>query len=125
MMKERVLFYPEFWENGYYFFEEAKSYDEKTLRKKWKAEFRTAFDELQERLKNVADYQESQIKKTVEAFMADHGMKYGDVLPILRIALSGTTKGPSIFEMMELLGTEEVNRRLEKAYADFDALSNQ
>ncbi len=122
MMKERVVFYPDFWENGYYFFEEAKEYDEKTLRKKWKPEFRAAFDELRQRLQGLSDYQEAAIKKEVEAFMADHEMKYGDVLPILRIALSGTTKGPSIFEMMELLGSEEVDRRLGKAYADFDTI---
>lgn len=120
MMKERVIFYPDFWENGYYFFEEAGSYDEKTLRKKWKPEFRSAFDELKQRLGSLPDYQESSIKKEVEAFMSDYEMKYGDVLPILRIGLSGTTKGPSIFEMMELFGAQEVDRRLSKAYADFD-----
>lgn len=122
MMKERVVFLTDFWENGYYFFEPAWSYDEKMLRKKWKAERREAFDELQSRLLALSNYEEGAIKAEVEAFMGDHGLKYGDVLPILRIALSGTTKGPSIFEMMELLGAEEVDRRLKKAYADFDKL---
>jgi glutamyl-tRNA synthetase len=122
MMKERVVFYPDFWENGYYFFEEAREYDEKTLAKKWKPEFKPAFAELKQRLHKLEDYQESTIKQEVESFMTDHKMKYGDVLPILRIALSGTTKGPSIFEMMELFGAQEVDRRLTKAYTDFDAL---
>ncbi len=122
MMKERVVFYTDFWENGYYFFEKAGSYDEKTLKKKWKPELRAAFDALKQRLAGQQPYQEEAIKKEVEAFMSDHNLKYGDVLPILRIALSGTTKGPSIFEMMELLGTQEVDQRLEKAYADFDQI---
>ncbi len=122
MMKERVTFYPDFWKNAAFFFQDGYDYDEKTVRKKWKEEHRSAFDQLQLRLKNLSQYNDPGIKGEVESFMQDHGLKYGDVLPILRIALSGTTKGPSIFEIMELLGKEEVDKRITKAYSIFDTL---
>jgi len=54
----------------------------------------------------------------------DSGMGFGAVLPILRIATSGTMKGPDVFAMMSLLGKEEVVSRLQKAYDAFDAIKN-
>lgn len=120
MLKERVTFYTDFPEAGYYFFEDVRSYDEKNIKKKWKPERKPAFHTLKSSLIDQEDYTADSIKATVESFMNDHNLKFGDVLPILRIALSGTTKGPSIFEIIELLGKEKVDARLQKAYQDFD-----
>ena len=47
---------------------------------------------------------------------------FGQVLPILRLAMSGTMKGPGIFEVMELLGKEKALERLTKGYAYFNEL---
>ena len=47
----------------------------------------------------------------------------GQILPILRLGLAGTMKGPAVFEMMELLGKEMVIERMETALADFDNMS--
>jgi hypothetical protein len=40
----------------------------------------------------------------------------------LRLALSGINQGPSIFEIMALLGKEEVDNRFTTAYDYFDNL---
>lgn len=125
MMKERVTLMPDFWTNASYFFEGVKEYDQKTIRKKWKPERRPLFDNLVERLDQLEDYSANQIKATVETFMADHELKFGDVLPILRIGVSGTTKGPSVFDMMALIGKETVNNRMTKAYTIMDNYHNE
>lgn len=122
LLKERVTFYPDFIESGYYFFEPVRSYDEKNIRKKWKPERIPLFKDLKKTFSELEDYTEGPIKAVVEEFMAQNSLKYGDVLPILRIAVSGTTKGPSIFEMMELFGKEEVDNRMEVAYGVFDEI---
>ena len=54
--------------------------------------------------------------------MKDHQLKFGDVLPVLRLALAGTMQGPAVFDMMALIGKEEVDRRLQTAYQTFDGL---
>lgn len=120
LLKGRVTFIPEFWEEGFYFFERPTSYDEKTIKKKWKAELRPTFDELYQRIENVEPFSGDSIKAEVEQFMEDHSLKFGDVLPILRLSISGLTKGPSVFESMELLGKEEVLARMQHAYQLFD-----
>ena len=47
----------------------------------------------------------------------------GQVLPVFRIALTGTMKGPGVFEMLEALGKEKSLSILPKAFDDFDNMS--
>lgn len=116
LMKERVTTYPDFWTNGYYFFEPVREYDAKAVAKKWQPERRPVFDQLGERIGALADFSAEAIKQETDAFMADNGLKPGDVLPMLRIALAGTMQGPAVFDMMALLGKAEVNARLVRAF---------
>ncbi len=58
----------------------------------------------------------------VEKFMEDQGLKYGDILPVLRLGVSGTTKGPSIFDTMALLGKKETIIRMQLGYQYFDEI---
>lgn len=124
LLKERVTFLPDFWESGYYFFEEVKVYDEKNIRKKWKSERREKFDNLCLQLKNLEAFNAENIETTVKSFMSENEFGFGDVLPILRISLSGTMKGPSVFDMMALMGKELVVNRLAKSYDDFTKITS-
>lgn len=120
MMKERVVFLNDFWANGYYFFEDFKEFDEKNIRKKWKEEKRPTFDELYDAVAAIDPFDAANIQSEVEGFIKAKELGFGDILPILRIGLTGTMKGPAIFEMMELYGQEEVLRRLKVSYQRFD-----
>ncbi len=120
MMKERVQLYPEFWEKGYYFFGPVKEYDTKMVRKKWKPERRAMFEDLHQQLGDLADFSSANIEALVKAFMETNGLGFGDVLSVLRLALSGTMKGPAVFDMAALLGKAEVQNRLKTAYDFFD-----
>ena len=120
LMKERVNFYTDFVETGYYFFEPIREYDAKMVRKKWKTEKRPVFETMREDLLNLDDYSGVGVETCIKSFMEKHELGFGAVLPILRLGVSGTMKGPSVFDMMSLLGKEEVNARLAKAYDAFD-----
>jgi glutamyl-tRNA synthetase len=120
MMKERVVFLNDFWTNGYYFFEDFKGFDEKNIRKKWKEGMRATFDELFEAVAAIDPFDNDTIKSEVEGFIKSRELGFGAILPILRIGLTGTMKGPAIFAMMELFGKEEVLRRLKVSYQRFD-----
>ncbi len=124
LMKERVVVYGDFWDSGYYFFTDVTAYDEKNIRKKWKPENQALFEDLRQQLKALNSPDEAAVEATVKSFMETNGLGFGAVLPILRIGITGTMKGPSIFAVMALLGTEEVDRRLESAYAAFNAIKN-
>ncbi|MCR9285863.1 MAG: glutamate--tRNA ligase [Bacteroidetes bacterium] len=122
LLKERVVSFNDFWDAGYYLFEDVQSYEEKMIRKKWKLENQTKFDALYEFIENITDFTSENIEVTVKKFMEENELGFGQVLPILRLAMSGTMKGPGIFEVMELLGKEKVLERLKTGYAYFNEL---
>lgn len=119
LMKERVGVYGDFWENGYYFFTDVKDYDPKTVRKKWKPERLPLFETLRAQLRELGNATPEAVKASVVAFMEANELGFGDVLPILRVGVTGTMKGPDIFAVMALLGSEVVDARLSRAFEVF------
>ncbi|WP_116108753.1 glutamate--tRNA ligase [Lewinella sp. IMCC34191] len=122
LLKERVHTLPEFFEQGVYFVARVGINDEKTARKKWKPEQRPAFEDLRTRLASVKDWQAPRIKEETVAFMEEKGLGFGAVLPILRLAVSGTVKGPDAFAILEAVGREETVARLGEGFNLMDRI---
>jgi glutamyl-tRNA synthetase len=59
------------------------------------------------------------IEAAFKAVCAELGIKMGQIGPAVRIALSGGTVSPSIYEVMEVLGRDETCRRLSTAIGRF------
>jgi len=113
LMKERVERLPQFFEGGRFFFEAPDAYDEKTVRKKYKVENKPHFEHLIAGLKDMSQWTANTTESLVKSYISDHELSFGQILPILRLSLSGSMAGPDLFESMELLGREEVLSRLE------------
>ncbi len=124
MMKERVHLIPDILEQGYYFFEPIKDYEEKMIRKKWKPERVLLFETLNADFRSLSSFTAAEIETTTKAFMEKNELGFGDVLPILRIGWCGTMKGPSIFDVAEFLGKEECSARLNTAFTKFNEIKN-
>jgi len=122
LMKERVESYNAFVTTGYYFFEKPKIVDEKTARKKWKPENEVHFNSLRNRLESSPDFSADAVQKIVKDYIAENELSFGAILPILRIAISGTMKGPDIFGMISLLGKEESLTRLQEGIVNIKTL---
>jgi glutamyl-tRNA synthetase len=120
IMKERVLFFNEFLEKGYYFFEDIKTYDNDNIKKRWKPENRSKFEDLSKTISTLDFNDPLSMEHAVKEWINANGLKMGDVLPMLRIALAGTMQGPAVFDMASLLGEKEVTKRLATAYNHFD-----
>lgn len=120
LMKERVIFLNDFLEKGYYFFEDIKEYDAANAKKRWKADSREKFNELQSFMSTLDYSDPNGMEHAVKEWINANGLKMGDVLPILRIALAGTMQGPAIFDMAAYFGKDETLRRLARAFEVFD-----
>ncbi|HNA40955.1 MAG TPA: glutamate--tRNA ligase, partial [Saprospiraceae bacterium] len=57
-----------------------------------------------------------------KTFLAEAGYKPGEILPLMRLALAGTMQGPGVFEMVELLGRENVILRMNNAVQAFNKI---
>lgn len=70
-----------------------------------------------EDLKALPSFDQDAIKKCFNACMKAQGIKGKAAYEPTRIALTGVTQGPGMFEMMELFGREKTMDRLEAALA--------
>lgn len=113
LMKDRVTFLTDFVETGYYLFEPVRAYDEETLGKRWNANISAVFAELKGKVATFDLFKAHELEEMVKEFIQEKGLKPGDILPLLRIALVGTMKGPAVFETAEVLGREETVLRLD------------
>lgn len=115
MMKDRVNFVKELWPLCSFFFIAPTEYDEKTVKKRWKADSAKVMGELADVLEGIDDFsvegQESVVMKWVE----EKGYKLGDVMNAFRLTLVGIGKGPGMFDISAFLGKEETLKRMRKA----------
>lgn len=123
LLKPRIQTYTEFSEAAAYFFREVDTYNEKIIRKKWKEEIKPKYQDLIGEIGAVTSFEAAEIKEVVSGFVDQSGLKFGDVLPLLRIGLSGDTKGPDLFAMMEIMGQGTTVQRLNGAIDVFDKIS--
>jgi glutamyl-tRNA synthetase len=98
-----------------YFYADEIEYDEKAAGKFLTPEMTDVLKDLTERLSRLTSFTAEEIQKAFEGIMEERGLKLGTIAQPVRVALTGGTVSPGIFEVMEILGKEEVIRRLDKA----------
>ncbi len=114
-LKERATFVKDMWEEGRYYFEAPTSYDEKTIRKKWKEDTPKYVLELKDRLAGLADFSPENIEEAFKKYLEENELGMGKLLPAFRVCLTGLGMGPSLFDIASLLGKEETIKRMETA----------
>lgn len=123
-LKERCHVLSDFLENGFSFFSDVKSYDSINVKKRWSPELKKHFLRLVDELETVSPFSSGVLETNVTSFIQENGLKNGLVLPLMRIGLSGSMNGPSVFETMELLGKTVSLNRLRSAITAFDQIIN-
>ena len=114
-LKERATFVKDMWEEGRYYFQAPTSYDEKTIRKKWKEDTPKYVSELKSRLAELADFSSENIEVEFKKYLEENELGMGKLLPAFRVCLTGLGMGPSLFDIASLLGKEETIKRMETA----------
>ena len=73
---------------------------------------------LVEGLEGISEYTHEALESLFKGFCEEQGIKFGQIGPIVRIALSGGTVSPGIYEVIEVLGRERTLARLRRAIAE-------
>ena len=123
LMKDRVTFVADMLD-GKYLFEAPESYDEKTIRKKWKERTPEIMVDLIGVLQGIENFNAENIESEFKAFLEEKELGFGAVLPNFRVLVTGMGMGPSMFEISELLGKEEVISRIETGLKKLDNANN-
>jgi len=114
-VKEKVSMASEFTPWVHYFFSEDFPIEEEVMIKlKANAQSSVLLGALSVGLKQAATWDDAGITAAVTAVAAEHKVKAGALMPLLRFSMSGQTRGPDVKIMMGILGKERSLARIER-----------
>jgi glutamyl-tRNA synthetase len=99
-----------------FFFADELAYDpqavEKTLRKPGATALLTKF---KDRLAAVEPFEVGPLEAALQAFVAAEGVKIGELIHPLRVAVTGKNVGPGLYDCLAILGRQRCIARIERA----------
>lgn len=112
MVKSRINFVRDLWDNARFFFVAPESYDPKAVKKRWSADMPAIMAELAALLETTPDFDGKVLEPVVMEWIAQKGYHLGNVMNAFRLTVVGECKGPHMFDITDLLGREETVRRI-------------
>jgi glutamyl-tRNA synthetase len=97
-----------------YYIAEDVQYDEKAKAKFLNEKSLPYLQELTEAIE-PGDFSTFEVEAIFKAIVEKHGIKLGALAQPVRVAMTGGTESPGIFEVLEVIGKEKTLRRLERA----------
>ncbi|MBT3479539.1 MAG: glutamate--tRNA ligase [Candidatus Marinimicrobia bacterium] len=116
LLKVRAKSLNEFVQQSEYFFNDPASYDEKGVKKGWKDEsVNLRINEFLVYLVEIPNWRKEEIETVFKTFAETKELGLGKIIMPVRLATCGTLNGPSIFQILELLGKDITIRRIKTA----------
>jgi glutamyl-tRNA synthetase len=114
--QEKIRTLADFWPLAGFLFD--GPLDDPSARERWLGEEgRSALGDARAALADASSFDEAGVGRALEAVIGAREAKPRDVYQPLRVAISGRTVAPGIFESLALLGRDESLRRIDRALA--------
>lgn len=97
-------------------------FEEKAAQKFLKPKILGPMEQLTEKIEQLQDFSEENLEYAFKEVMEESGIKLGKIAQPVRVALTGKTVSPGIFEIIEVLGKTTVIKRLKAAILFIRAL---
>lgn len=115
MVKDRVSFIEELWANARFFFEAPTEYEAKSVKKRWTTDMPQHMKDLIGQLRALPTLESKKAEEIILGWIKENGLHMGNVMNAWRLAVVGECKGPHMFDILELMGTDENVARIEAA----------
>ena len=123
IMKERVTFPQDFWEQGKFFFHAPNTFDESVAAKKWNKDAVSVLNTYQEEIEKTDELTAELSKSILEKVTTSLGIGAGKILQALRLSITGGASGPDLMMTMEIIGKEETCKRIKYALTTLKVIS--
>lgn len=120
MVKERVSFVKDIWNETDFFFKAPETYDREVIKKRWKNDSAAILMEISSVLKDLQDFSSSSTEAAVKSRIELKGYNLGQVMNNLRLLIVGASRGPHIFDILGWIGKEETLNRIKKGISAID-----
>jgi glutamyl-tRNA synthetase len=114
LVKERLTFIKDLWDETDFFFSAPVSYDQEVIRKRWKEDTHSNLAALKTVLEGIEDFSPEVIEHTAKTWIENNNYNTGNILNALRLVIVGTLRGPHLFDIIGWLGREETLTRIER-----------
>lgn len=114
MVKERVSFVREIWDQTDFFFKAPDSYDPDAIKKRWKEDSSSVLNELKQELEKTEDFTAAGTESVIKAWIEGKGYNTGSVMNAFRLVIVGSLRGPHMFDIISWIGKDETLKRIDK-----------
>ena len=114
-MKERVSFVHEYLTKSPYFFERPREYELASSEKNWKSETPSQITKLRDRFNALQNPTKEDYENALKQIAAELNIGVGKLIHPLRLAVSGKGTGPGVYDILVILGKDEVTERIHSA----------
>ncbi len=114
MIKSRISFVGDIWDNAKFFFVAPTEYAPKDIKKRWKEDTPATMRRLIEVIKGLDDMTSAHAEEVVLGWIKDNELHMGNVMNAFRLTVVGECKGPHMFDIAELMGKDEIIARIER-----------
>ena len=114
-MKPRVSFVKEFITNCVYFYEDPEEYEEASVKKGWKPQSPDILKKFADKISAFENPLKEDYESVLKSTAAEMSVGNGAVIHPLRLAVSGVSGGPGIFDICYILGKDRTISRIHRA----------
>ena len=114
LVKGRANFVQDLWDNAGFFFAAPQTYNPKDIKKRWTEGMPDIMRELINVLNSLENSTSAYAEQIVLGWIEEKGYHKGNVMNAFRLCVVGVCKGPHMFDIVELLGIDEVVSRIER-----------
>lgn len=111
-MKERINFVKDIIINGGYFFTRPQSYDLEAIKKRWTQESEQLLQKFAEAIQSIDNPLKEDYENALHKVAEEAGVKNTAIIHPLRLAVSGVSGGPGLYDIFGILGKEETIARI-------------
>lgn len=117
LIRSRFLTLEDFSSRGKAYFSDDFEFDEKAVKKNLKCDDRLAvyLPELADEIEHLGDYNSGALEEVFRSFADKNEIKAGLIINAARTAVSGSSVGPGLFELLDIVGKTTVVNRLRSA----------
>ncbi|PRD45043.1 glutamate--tRNA ligase [Sphingobacterium haloxyli] len=120
LVKERLIFVEDFWEQASFFFARPEHYNVDAVKPKWNDNKTVFFQNIAAEFATMQEWTAGALEPFFKGKIAESGMKIGELMMPFRIMLVGGKFGPDVFQIADILGKDEVVKRIARALPYFE-----
>jgi glutamyl-tRNA synthetase len=117
LVKERVSFVKDIWDQTDFFFNAPESYDPEAVKKRWKEDSAVQLNELKAVIEKIGSFTPAESENAIKTWIEEKGYNTGAVMNAFRLVIVGALRGPHMFDIICWIGKEETIKRITKGIA--------